>query len=121
LPIIEHGVAVYKLWYGYRDNFPKKSRYTLGDRIDSVFLRILELLFAASYQSKEQKLPTLDAAVRSTDILKFLLRISWEVHALDTQKYALLSEKLHEFGRMLGGWRKGVEPKTPAPERGRNA
>jgi hypothetical protein len=102
------------MWHQYREDFPKTSRYTLGDRIDLLFIHILELLFTASYQSKEAKLPTLDMAVRKADVLKFLLRVAWEIRALDTKKYAALSEKLDEFGRMLGGWRKGLIAKTPA-------
>jgi hypothetical protein len=45
----------------------------------------------------------------------FYLRIAWEVHALDTKKYAELSLKMDEAGRMVGGWKKGLISKTPAP------
>lgn len=107
-------MEVYKLWHEYRNNFPKKSRYTLGDKIDLLFLQTLELLFIASYQSKEKKLITLEMAVKKLDLLKFLLRVSWELKVLDNQKFIILSEKLQEIGRMLGGWRKGLENKTPA-------
>ena len=115
LPVIEHTVTVYKRWQEYRDHFPKKSRYTLADRIDALFIQILELLFVGSYQSKSEKLPTIAAALRKSDVLKFLLRIAWETHALDTKKYAAISEEMRELGRMIGGWKKGLESKTPAP------
>jgi len=114
LPVVEHTVAVYKLWQGYRNDFPKGSRYTLGDKIDATFIQILECLFVASYQSKQDKLPTILIAVRKTDLLKFFLRIAWELHALDNKKYVLISEKTDELGRMIGGWKKGLEAKTPA-------
>ena len=114
LPVIEHATAVYKLWYGYRNDFPKGARYTLGARIDATFVYILECLFVASYQGKNEKLPTIIAALRKTDLLKFFLRIAWELQALNTKKYALLSEKTDELGRMVGGWKKGLEMKTPA-------
>jgi len=113
LPVIEHVVAVYKLWQSYRNDFPKTSRYTLGDKIDSSFIQVLELLFVASYQNKVEKLPTIRAAVRRMDVLKFFCRVAWELHALDNKKYALLSEKLDGLGRMIGGWKKGLESKTP--------
>jgi len=113
LPVIEHAVSVYKLWYEYRDHFPKKSRYTLGDRIDTIFIQLVELLWAAGYQGKDEKLPTIAAAIRKLDGLKFLLRIAWEIKILDSTKYASLSEPLFEIGKMLGGWRKGIETKTP--------
>src|SRR3989344_2177661 len=114
LPVIEHTVTVYKRWQEYRDHLPKKSRYTLGDRIDVLFIQVLEYLFVARYQSKAEKLPTIAAALRKTDVLKFMLRILWETHALDTKKYAAISEDTHELGRMIGGWKKGLESKTPA-------
>lgn len=114
MPVIEHMVSVYKLWYEYRDYFPKKSRYTLGDRLDTVFIQLVELLWTAGYQSKDEKLPTIAAAIRKLDGLKFLLRIAWEIRILDSAKYVALSEPLIEVGKMLGGWKKGLESKAPA-------
>lgn len=102
------------MWYGYRDSIPKKSRYTLGDKLDSRFIQVLELLQIATYQGKEEKLPTLERALSGVDTLKFLLRIAWEIHVLDDKKYTALSEQLNEVGKQVGGWRKGLQTKTPA-------
>lgn len=114
LPVIQHTLSVYKTWYGYRDNIPKKSRYTLGDTIDRRFINVLDLLNRASHQGPNEKLPTLELAVSSIDTLKFFLQIAWEIHALDDKKYLALSEGLHEVGRQTGSWRKGVLSKTSA-------
>lgn len=113
LPVVEHTLNIYKTWYGYRDHFPKKSRYTLGDKIDTRFLNILELVSIAAYQSQEEKLPTLDRAIMGVDVLKFLLRVAWELHILDDKKYTALSGGIQEVGRQIGGWRKGLQKKTP--------
>ena len=86
----------------------------MGDKIDSTFVQVLELLFIASYQGKSEKLPTIRAAIKRMDILKFFLRVAWELNALDNRKYAVLAEKCDDLGRMLGGWKKGLESKTPA-------
>ena len=102
------------MWYGYRDHIPKKSRYTLGDKIDSRFIKTLELLYIASYQGAIEKVSTLQEAVLGLDTLKFFLRIAWEIHVLDDKKYATLSEGLQEVGRQVGGWRKGIQTKTPS-------
>lgn len=117
LPVIERMLTVYKLWFGYRDHFPKKSRYTLGEKIDNRFIEVLELLFTASYQSADEKLFTLQHALSGIDTLKFLLKISWELRILDDKKYTALAEGLHEIGRQTGGWKKGLEKKTPLPGR----
>jgi hypothetical protein len=101
------------MWYGYRGDFPKAARYVLGDKIDDLFVQLLELLFIAGYQGRAEKLPTVRLAVRRVDLLKFFLRVAWDIGALETKRYALLSEKTDELGRMIGGWKKGLEAKTP--------
>ena len=105
-------VAAYKLWHEYLPHFPKTSRYTLGEKIDSLFVEIVEYIVVASYLSKQDKLPYLKKATLKIDVLKFFLQVSWEIKALDTKKYITLSAHLDEIGRMLGGWRKGLENKT---------
>lgn len=114
LPVIEHTLKVYKVWYEARDHMPKKSRYILGDKIDSRFVLVLELLYAASYQSPADKLLTLGRALTAVDTLKFLLRVSWEIGALDDKKYTAISEPLQETARQVNGWKKGLQNKTPA-------
>lgn len=86
-------------------------RYTLGDKIDNVFLEILENLFIGRYQNNNEKLPTILLIIRKTDLLKFFLQVSWELNALDNKKYILISEKANDLGRMVGGWKKGIESK----------
>lgn len=113
LPVVEHTLGVYKIWYGYRDHFPKKARYTLGDKIDTRFLNVLELISVATYQEKEGKVATLSRAITGVDLLKFLLRVAWELKILDEKKYATLSEGIQEIGRQIGGWKKGIQKKTP--------
>lgn len=107
-------LSVYKTWYAYRDGIPKKSRYTLGDKIDARFVQVLELLQIATYQSPTEKLLTLQRALSGVDTLKFFLRIAWEVRVFDDKKYTILSEGLNEVGRQIGGWRKGLQTKTSA-------
>lgn len=85
-------------------HIPKDARYTLGAKIDRALIEAIELLFAASYLGKKQKLPYLQKANTRFDLVKFLLQILWEIKALDNSKYVVLSEKFDEIGKMLGGW-----------------
>jgi hypothetical protein len=90
-------------------HFPKISRYSLGTKIDSLFVETVEAVFSASRMNKEQKLSFVQKASAKLDMLKFFLRIAWEIKALDNKKYIMLSEKLDEVGRMLGGWLKQLQ------------
>ena len=109
LPIIQRCIAAYKLWDEFREHFPKKSRYTLGAKVDSLFLETIETLFVAGYLNKQDKIPHLRKAASKLDLLKFFLQVSWDLKVLDNKKYIALSEPLNEIGRMLGGWMRNVE------------
>lgn len=99
---------MYKLWYEVKDHLPKKSRFTLGTKIDVIFNNILELIFIAGNLPKDQKLPYLQKAISQFDLLKFFFRVAWEIKALDNRKYLLISEPLVEIGKMLGGWQRNI-------------
>ena len=70
---------------------------------------MVELIIKASYSSKAEKLISLTNSSFKLDLLKFFLQIAWDVKSLDNKKYILLSEKLDEIGRMLGGWIKSIK------------
>jgi len=114
LPIIQKFIQTYKLWDEFKNNFPKKSRYTLGAKIDSLFIDALELLFIASYLNKEQKLPYIQKAGGKLNLLKFFSQIAWELKIIDNNKYIILSKHFDEIGKMIGGWIKGLQNKTLA-------
>jgi hypothetical protein len=102
----------YGVWQQYLVHFPRQNRYTLGSRIDSVFLSAMEHCFLASYATRATKLDLLERAISRVDLLKLLLQLAWDIRALDTKKYAHLGEQLAEVGRMLGGWKKGLLSKN---------
>lgn len=59
-------------------------------------------------------MPYIVKASTKLDVLKFFLQLSWEIKALDNKKYSVLSQKLNEIGKMLGGWQRQLIKQTPA-------
>lgn len=110
----------YSLWFQALSDFPKVYRYNLGGKIEGCFLALLENIFITVYLSGEKKSAQLSMAILKLDSLKFFLQLAWENKCLSNLKYSTLSENLDEVGRMLGGWKKGLENKTPSDERRRN-
>ena len=106
LPIIQKLIAAYKVWHKSLPYFPKTSRYTLGGKINTLFLDLLELLITAHYAKK--RAIYIERAIIKLDLLKFFLQLAWEMKLLSDKRYISLSEKLNEVGRMLGGWRKSL-------------
>ncbi len=104
LPVLEKSKQSYLFWYQYYNVLPKTHRYSLGEKIDKLFIDVIEAIVTASFLGPLEKLPYIRLAVRKLDTLKIFLMILWETKSLDTKKYITLSEKLDEVGRNLGGW-----------------
>ena len=111
MPIIQRLIVVYKLWHSYFIRLDKIPRYSIGLRIDSLFLETIEYIFTASNKNREQKFIYLNKASEDFDLLKFLLQIAWQIDVLAENKYIALSKDLYEIGKMLGGWLKQYRPK----------
>lgn len=112
LPILTKCTEAYKLWHGFLIDFPRLSRHTLGAKIDQLFTETIELILLAGYASKPQKAALVARASTKLDALKFFIKIAWELKALENKHYLRVSIPLAEVGKMLGGWRKQVQP-TP--------
>ncbi|MDP2587787.1 MAG: four helix bundle protein [bacterium] len=113
-------MSTYNEWRLFLRNFPKDTRYTLGAKVDVLFLEVAEALFVASRVERAYKLPFLRKASLKLDLLRFFLQVAWESKSLDTKKYIRMSEHFDEIGRMLGGWQKQtLQKETPASRGGK--
>lgn len=117
IPLLASAKSAYALWYTYLQTLPKPHRYSLGLRVDVLFIELIEALTTASFLHRSEKIPYVHIAIRKTDTIKVLLLILWETKSLATQKYGALSQKVDEIGRMLGGWN-GQLQKQNSPQWG---
>ncbi len=104
----------YRLWLIIHRDFPKVERFGIGQKIEQSFLDVLEFTFASVYLAAETKILMLSKTIAKLDNLKFFVQLAWESKLIPTDKYSVISGNLEEIGRMLGGWRKGLQQKTPA-------
>lgn len=104
LPVLQKAKSAYALWHTFHELLPKAQRYSLGVRIDSLFIELIEALVVATFLVRDEKIPYVRLAIRKLDTIKILLLILFETKALDTKRYIALSTHLEEIGRMLGGW-----------------
>lgn len=111
--VLQKSKSTYQTWFLLLKDFPKVYRYTLGGKIENSFLEFLDILFSSLYLPKDYKLEKLKLASGRLDSLKFFVQIAWENKCLSNDKYMALAEQLEEIGKMIGGWRRGLEIKTP--------
>jgi len=92
------------------EKFPRSQKFLLGDRIQSVALDVLECLVEATY-TRDRK-GHLARANLGIEKLRFLFRLSVELHHLDRRRYEHAARTLDETGRLIGGWQKAHDGKT---------
>ena len=114
LPLLQKAKGAYLVWYEYYQIIPKTHRHSLGQRVDGLFVEIIEALATASFLPRQDKPPYVRLAIRKVDTLKILLMILWETKSLDNKKYIALSAKVDEIGKVVGG-RPGRLQKQTAP------
>ncbi len=105
IPILSLLKECYLLWHNFLPHVERLSRYTLGVKIDNLFIELLEITFTAKYAQRENKLAFLDELIRRLDNLKFFVTLLWEAKGLDATKYGQLAQKLATAGKMSGKWR----------------
>jgi len=101
---------LYKEFYSCLKIFPKQDRYALGQKSETILMEILECLLTATGLPKAEKLPFLDKASGKLNILRIYMRLAKDIKAMDNKKYIFFQESVDEIGRMLGGWKKSIQP-----------
>lgn len=103
--------VIYTTWIKHIPNIPRTSRYTYGNRVDTLFLEFLEKIYATSYMPTKEKSIGLSQSIALLDTLRFLFQLGYESKLIPEKKYIELSSALIEIGKMLGGWKKGIDDK----------
>lgn len=106
LPVLKDIADAYKQWHRVIQEMPRLSRFTLGTKIDNMFVELIELLVLAGYAGRDQKLTLIQRAIGKTDLLKYFLQLIWEMKLVDDKKYLSVAQPINEVGKQLGGWRR---------------
>ena len=99
----------YLIWLNTLSHIPKSSRYTIGARVENIFLDLLELSYTTYFNQKEEKFHNLSICISKLDILKFFVSIMWEAKLISHKQYEDIAVRLDEIGKMLWGWKKSLD------------
>jgi hypothetical protein len=83
--------------------YPRIHRFTLGDRIMTVLLEILDGLIVARYD-RAGRVQALRRANVALERLRYLMRLSRDVNCLSLKEYEHAARCLVSTGQQVGGW-----------------
>ena len=114
LPVLEKAKAMYKQWMEIHRNMERVARFGIGNKIDALFLEILELLRKSVYSPLNKKVFLIEQALEKIDSLRFFFQLAWETQLVSSKQYISLGNEIENLGKMVGGWKKGLINKTSA-------
>lgn len=94
------------------DKFPRTRRFTLGERLESGLLVVLEHLVEAAYS--RDKARALKGANLKLEITRHLWRLAYELKVIPGQRYEHGARLMDDLGRQVGGWLRASNPSPPA-------
>jgi hypothetical protein len=84
------------------DKFPRARRFTLGERLETGLLTVLELVVEAAYTHK--KIALLQQANVKLEVVRHLWRLAHELKVMATRQYEHGAKLIDDLGRQIGGW-----------------
>ncbi len=84
------------------DNFPRMRRFTLGERLETGLLQVLEALVEAAFS--RQKSAILARANRQLEVNRHLWRLALELQVINLKRYEHGAKLMNDLGRQIGGW-----------------
>ena len=103
-PIFKKTYDLFKEFYAFELDFPKKDRYTLGQKCENCILEVLDGLMVAAQSPKDKKLQVLENVSNKLDMLKVFIRLLSDLKILNEKRYIYCQGYIQEIGKMLGGW-----------------
>ena len=95
------------------DKFPRVRRFTLGERLESTLLEVLEATVESAYTRNKQ--PSLQRANLRLEVARHLWRLSHEFQAIPTRSYEHGARLMDDLGRQLGGWLRSLSGGALSP------
>ena len=86
------------------DKFPRVRRFTLGERLESGVLAVLESIVEAAYQKDKRML--LRAANRKLAVVRHLWRLAYELQVIPVKRFEHGAKLLEGLGSQIGAWQK---------------
>jgi len=105
-------VGLYKKIYLLSPKIPKKDKFGIWLKIESICLEVIDSITAASLEFKTNKLLILNSARIKIELLKRLIRICEELNIIENKNYINLELDLCEISKMANGWIKYLLKKS---------
>lgn len=95
--------TMYKTWMQIHRNMERSARFGIGNKVDVLFLRILELLRKSMYAPISKKVLLLEELTDYIDSFRFFFQLLWETKLVSNKEYISFGAEIENLGKIVGG------------------
>lgn len=103
-PIVHNLNQFYQKLYLFGKKLPKRDRFGLHGKIEEICVDTLDLAITASFEETREKMKTVKRLRIKLEVLKRMIRNSFELKIISDEKYIEFFEDLEEISKMTNGW-----------------
>ncbi len=92
------------------NKFPRNQKFVLGDRIQNKVMDVQESCLRAYYGRNKRS--ELIGANLQLEVVRHLVRLAYSLRLFSGKAYSVISNKIDEVGRMIGGWIRSLSKTT---------
>lgn len=104
MPLLHKLDEFYQSVYLLSRRIPKRHRFGIFAKIETIYFDLLELIIYAAFENKNHKTSLLSGARIKTEILKRLIRMAVNLDVIQKNQYLTLQALLQEISKMINGW-----------------
>lgn len=113
LPVFKEAYDLLLSIFTAARTFQRDFRYTIGEDLKRVMLRLLVTLFRAN--RTREKAPEVFACRELIEQVKIYLRILHDLKQISMRQYVLLAERAETVSKQLAAWDKYIAKHPPGP------
>ncbi|MEK7582486.1 MAG: four helix bundle protein [Patescibacteria group bacterium] len=110
VPLIHSVCVLYKDIYHLGQKIPKRDKFGIYRKVEDATLDLLTTLITATFESRDRKHTILVSARINVEVLKWLVRMIYEIKTIHLSRYIALESQLQEISKMTNGWIKYLQP-----------
>ena len=85
------------------DQFPRNRKFSLGNRLESCLLDVLDDLLKARWKSNARQ--NLSSANSHLDMVRHIWRLCHDLQIISTKRYEYGIRLMLGIGKQIGGWK----------------
>ncbi len=107
LPVYKASYDLFLEIFRFVKDFEREYKYTIGESLKKETLDLVILIYKIN--GREEKDQVLSKSREKVETVRLIVRLTKDLHQVNTRKFILLNKRLENVSKQLTGWQKSLK------------